>query len=163
MLCGQGNSGKSTYGQWLADQLSNAKLIKMDDIIAKDNKNTLQDYHYSLFYNEINKSMQDFENVIVDLAHDESFARLKTLNNINYLTNINLITISLRPGFENIVLWGIDRMGEESVQRQLKWYALAYKNFQFPTEEEFKDYPFQKVTNLVIDNSKPFDINDLKF
>ena len=45
MLCGQSNSGKSTYGSWLSQQLNNSYLLRVDDIVKRHEKCNLNHIH----------------------------------------------------------------------------------------------------------------------
>ena len=177
MLCGQGGIGKSTYGKWLVNQLNNAILLRLDDIVRNSNSKECHSSHIEQFYQLVKNTIieKKYENIILDFCHDVKANRKKALNNI--LTNLNnsdieFITISLRPGYENIIKWRellltknktltLDEIDEQfhyfftdDFKKRVK---KIYNDFQPPVKDEFKDYNFKSTTHIIIDNSKPYE------
>lgn len=154
MLCGQGSSGKSTLGKILEDILSNSKLISVDKLVKKYNKNK----HFSIYINEIILNInKKYDNIILDFSHCEPKFRAEVLDaciDSFKQIKINFITISLRPGYEKIIKWHEKRCSRILNNEEKDNIINIYQNFIYPTMEEFDKYNFNTVTNITIDNSK---------
>jgi tRNA uridine 5-carbamoylmethylation protein Kti12 len=164
MLCGQGSSGKSTFASFLRSQLPNEQtaLVAMDKILKPGEHLTESnlDYYWNLYFHSIQVCLENgFKYIILDMSNDAVAFRQKTFQSINFnLQNINLITISLRPGVENLLSWHDIRCGELKSAEKGR-IITAYNKYEFPIKQEFTEFNFKSVKVLVVNNS---DINEMK-
>lgn len=159
MLCGQGSSGKSTFGAELIKKLnSTSKLIRMDNV-----DDTLPfSERMTVYLSNIQAAYDNkVENIIMDLAHDSIEFRNTVLSSLNFdnkYDSINFFAVSLRPEFEKIVEWEIKRKGYDELPKNQYFLMEKYYNrFQYPTEQEFKKFNFDTIVTLVVNNADFFE------
>jgi GTPase SAR1 family protein len=164
MLCGQGSSGKSTFASFLCSQLPKEqtalvamdKLLKPGECLNKSNS----DYYLNLYFHRIQECLENsFKYIILDMSNDAVAFLQKTFQSINFnFQNVNLITISLRPGVENLLGWH-DMRCDGVASAEKGRMITAYNNYEFPIKQEFAEFNFKSVKVLVVNNS---DINEMK-
>ena len=130
MLCGCGSSGKSTFGKYLVKTLSQAKLISMDEIVKQNQYNYHK--HYQNFINLIsyNIKLMKYQYIIIDFSNDSIYFRKKILNDLkNNSINLefNFVTISMRPGINNIFLWDEQRTKKTLNENEKKMKAFKFQ------------------------------------
>ena len=168
MLCGQGGIGKSTYGKWLVESLNNATLVRVDDFVNR--REQCNETHVQAYIDKINTLIKEntYHNIIMDFSQDGPYSRAHILNGVFRdipSENIKLVTISLRPTANKIIEWNKYKLKKSSTSRvggndkyfqMLQQIESIYNHFVYPTMEEFVQYNFYSVTNLIIDNSQPY-------
>lgn len=157
MLCGQGSVGKSTYAK---SNYPEQSIVSVDAIVGRDKYNSSYE---KLYIDAIQQKLDAKEKTIVlDFSHDGIISRKTVLSQLNIPNNVNFTTISLRPGAEQIIYNQEKRQKYSLTKSEKKKIIKVYNNFTYPTEEEFKDYGFCKITNLVVNNSYPKEDLNLK-
>ena len=93
------------------------------------------------------------------MSNDAVGFRQETFQSIDFnFQDVNLITISLRPGVENLLNWHDTRCGGLKSAEKGRMIT-AYNQYRFPTKREFAEFNFKSVKVLVVNNS---DINEMK-
>ena len=164
MLCGQGSSGKSTFASFLCSKLPKEQtaLVAMDKILKPGEHLTESnvDYYLNLYFHSIQVCLENgFKYIILDMSNDAVGFRQETFQSIDFnFQNVNLITISLRPGVENLLGWHDMRCGGLTSAEKGRMIT-TYNQYSFPIKREFAEFNFKSVKVLVVNNS---DINEMK-
>ncbi len=148
MLCGQGSSGKSYFAMELRDALKGKVcLVRMDDIIIESKK-----YDIAEYVNRIQNGLDNnFDYVIMDLAHDTTLVRTAILDMLDFENKeIDFITISFRPGIDVIIERQRKRQypSELSPELEVKLRRI-YTFFEYPSNKEFEKYNFNSISHFV--------------
>lgn len=157
MLCGQGSSGKSTTAKYLQEILKPAKvrIISMDDIVGRCYiESKAREYNEKFIYN-IQQALNcnEYEYIIIDYALDHPDSRQWLLQQIFITFPLHFITISLRPGMQNIISWDQKRKKRALLEEEKITIQKLYNGFYAPQKEEFKNFAFLTINNYEIDNS----------
>lgn len=145
MLCGQGSSGKSTYAK---QNFSKDCIVSMDAIVGQQKYNPIFKKQYiDLIQGKLNNKEKI---IVLDFAHDSINSRRDILSKLNIPENVNFTTISLRPSIRQIILNDEKRKHRRLTQNEIENIEKIYNHFICPTEEEFKEYNFCQINNIVI-------------
>lgn len=149
MICGLGNSGKSTYAKKLQEEFSNEKVVicSVDEFRNRTNNISL-DEGKALMIEKVKKSIDDFDIIIIDFSFDTTKARKNFLDKVNLPYNIDFHCIFLQLTADKII--------ENGFKRNPKWFLDDEKKskiirscdkYTTPKVEEFN---FEKVDIKVI-------------
>lgn len=157
MLCGQGSAGKSFFGTLLYQWLENSSFIRMDSYV--DNSIGYQsEIDLPKYIEGIQKAIdKQYEYIILDFAHDSKRSRKDILDKLKFHSNNTyaFICVSLRPTVDVIIQRHTHRKGlKRCLLQEVKDIKNCYDHFEYPSEEEFKDYPFEKINLFTINNSQ---------
>ena len=148
MLCGQGSVGKSTYAK---NNFQKSYIVSMDAIVKKNDFNSnFKEQYINLIQQKINAKE---DTIVLDFSHDGILSRKSILSKLKLSNDIIFTTIALRPGVEQIIYNQEKRQKHPLTDNEKERIIKIYNNFEYPTEEEFKDYGFYKINNFVVDNS----------
>lgn len=165
LLCGMGSSGKSTLSSELIKYIPRAINISVDNIMhmyrdmnidVSDTRavpSAVQDYKYLL-----HKFTQcDNCTFILDFSHDCMTFRKQVLDCLNNKGRTNMIAISVRPPFEEM----INRIQKRYVitlsQEDINTIKSTYDAYEYPQESEFSE--FNSYKHLIIEDSSVDSIN----
>lgn len=151
MLCGQGSSGKSTFGKYLKDNLQykNIEFIQVDKIVGTD---YLAPHHIEEYINQLQNVINKDISCIADFSQDNIRCRKHILQNLNLSTNsnINFVTVSMRPQVNDLISWDVKRRNVDVNEEYLHRIHSVYDCFEFPRDKEFKNYNFSSIKHFVI-------------
>lgn len=153
MLIGVPGSGKSTYAQGVIKELKaenhtvayisrdkiRFNMLESDDLYFDKEKAVFNE-----FIRQINQAIEDeFEYVIIDATHVSPVSRAKVLKRVRapsyVVLNIMVMNCSLETCIErNEKRTGIYRVPVSAIENM-------YKNFVYPTSEEFMQYDYEFV------------------
>ena len=145
MLCGYGSVGKSTYAR---RNFPESSIVSFDKIVGqrKFNWGYLEPY-IKLAQQKLDKQ-EEF--VVLDFAYDTVECRKLILSQLKIPNNVNFTTISLRPSIEQIISNEEKRRKRKITQEEIDNIIFIYGCFVFPTKEEFVNYGFNSINNIVI-------------
>lgn len=151
MLCGQGSSGKSTFGKYLKDNLQykNIEFIQVDKIVGTDH---LAPHHIEEYINQLQDAINKDISCIADFSQDDIGCRKRILQNLNLSTNsnINFVTVSMRPDVNDLISWDVKRRNVDVNEEYFHRIHSVYDCFEFPQDKEFKNYNFSSIKHFVI-------------
>lgn len=81
MLCGQGGSGKSTFGKYLKNNLLNIEFIQVDKIVGTERLNP---DHIKEYINQLQNAVDKDISCIADFSQDNAGCRKKILKDLIY-------------------------------------------------------------------------------
>lgn len=150
MICGLGNSGKSTYAKKLQEEFSNENVVicSVDEFRRNDfDKVTIEEAIQKMI-EKVKKSFIEYDIIIIDFSFTTIECRAKFLKDFNFPFNINFNCIYLYPLQEKIIENGFKRnpkyiINEEKRKKINEWY----NGQEIPKEEEFN---FEKINVKVI-------------
>ena len=160
MVCGQGDTGKSTFCKYLQSINPNIIHISVDKIVHNSKlSNFKRDIHFPLYIEQIKNSIKNAKEndiILLDFSQDCPESRKEILQEIpsEFFNKINFLTISLRPGINNIIKWNEKRHGHKLNEIERIKKINVYNNFVYPTLEEFEDYSFHSIINISLNNGK---------
>lgn len=158
MLCGQGSTGKSTFGKFLKSNLLNTSIefIQMDRIVGQGtfSKECIKEYVY-----EIQCAIDGNVSIIADFSQDSISCREHILNNIIFLDSkkIDLVTVSMRPDIDALLDRESKRKNIILEKEDIDKISTIYNSFIFPTNKEFEKYHFNSITHFVIQNDEDYN------
>lgn len=153
MLVGVPGSGKSTYAQELIKELEaenhtvayiSRDKIRFNALEPNDLYFDKEKAVFNEFIRQINQAIEDeFEYVIIDATHVSPVSRAKVLKRVrapSYAAlNIMVMDCSLETCIErNEKRTGIYKVPVSAIENM-------YKNFVYPTPEEFMQYDYELV------------------
>ena len=150
MICGLGNSGKSTYAKKLQEEFSNENVVicSVDEFRRNDfDKVTIEEAIQKMI-EKVKKSFVDNNVIIIDFSFTTIECRTWFLKEFNLPFNIDFNCIYLYPSQEKIVENGFKRnskyiINEEKRKKINEWY----NGQEIPKEEEFN---FEKINIKVV-------------
>ena len=159
MLVGVPGSGKSTYAQETIKELEaenhtvayiSRDKIRFNALEPNDLYFDKEKAVFNEFIQQINQAIEDgFEYVIIDATHVSPVSRAKVLKKVRapsyVVLNIMVVNCSLETCIErNNKREGIYRVPVSAIENM-------YKNFVYPTPEEFRQYDYEFVRILKIE------------
>ena len=153
MLVGVPGSGKSTYAQELIKELKaenhtvayiSRDKIRFNMLESNDLYFDKEKAVFTEFIRQINQAIEDgFEYVIIDATHISPVSRAKVLKRVrapsSVVLNIMVMDCSLETCIErNNKREGIYKVPVSAIENM-------YKNFVYPTTEEFINYNYEFV------------------
>lgn len=158
MLVGVPGSGKSTYAQGVIKELEaenhtvayiSRDKIRFNALEPNDLYFDKEKAVFNEFIRQINQAIEDgFEYVIIDATHVSPVSRAKVLKRVrapSYVAlNIMVMDCSLETCIErNNKRDGIYKVPVSAIENM-------YKNFVYPTPEEFMQYEYESVRIIEI-------------
>jgi hypothetical protein len=157
MLCGQGSSGKSTFGSYLHNNLNRIKVnfIQVDRIVGTSE---LTSQHIDEYIYQLQDSIDKDISLIADFSHDSANSRAAILNRLilSNNKNIHFITVSIRPAFDTLIAQDVKRRNITINKEYLKQMDKIYNHFEFPTNEEFNNYDFLSISHFIVTNENDY-------
>lgn len=159
MLVGVPGSGKSTYAQELIKELKaenhtvayiSRDKIRFNALEPNDLYFDKEKAVFNEFIRQVNQAIEDgFEYVIIDATHVSPVSRAKVLKRVrapSYVAlNIMVMDCSLETCIErNEKRAGIYKVPVSAIENM-------YKNFVYPTPEEFMQYDYESVRIIEIE------------
>ena len=156
MLCGQGSSGKSTFGKYLKNKLPDIEFIQVDKIAGLER---LKPDHIKEYINQLQNAIDKDISCIADFSQDNTGCREKILKDLNLSTNQNIdfITVSMRPQVDDLISWDVKRRNIDVNEDYLHRIRSVYNCFEFPRDEEFENYNFNSIKHFIIKEKNDYD------
>lgn len=145
VMVGLPGSGKSTYAKGLAAAHANSVIISRDDVRFKMLKEG-EDYFahekqvFNEFIDEINKSYETYDNIIVDATHLNFASRAKVLNKVRPPRSCALHFVVMDTPIQVCKTRNALRTGRKLVPDSTIDQMAA--GFRFPSAREFYDDNF---------------------
>ena len=158
MLCGQGSSGKSTFGKYLKNNLpdENIEFIQVDKIVGTEH---LEPYHLKEYINQLQNAIDKDISCIADFSQDTIGCRKNILKDLNLSTNPNIdfVTVSMRPQIDDLISWDIKRRNIDVNEDYAHRIHRIYNCFEFPQDKEFEKYNFNSIKHFIIKDKNDYD------